>query len=558
MALRSQLTREQRLQLREALNIAFPDVAGLSKIAFRLGGSTLDKFVAPQSDLDGYILKFIVWAESHSQVDALVHSAIQENSTNTELRECALALGLLSFPSLKPNIGPQYDTWNAFPPDTLLHSKQVQIETHSFAHYREEIWLSDRDAMQRGIKDGEVAILTCGSLSAGKAQRRCGIRFRVNKRVQAGFVSINRYFAETHGLMQNTWYVCPARRIKDVKRVVLEMVVERNDIKQEIHNLRRDYRDLFHGRYLLIEQANKIRDLSIGVAERAYFNVHELFPTPEKMPPDTLMEINERTNLSLFVPHRKGGVDMLVLIDISGSMDTLDYVKNNQKLPRLVGVQDAVETLIRKRMIVGSRVSRLAIVVFGGKTAMLYPKHRQMEELTRGEQVQDILKQIQQNLQRPFLEILQIRQNVTNIAHALKEGADLLNFSGREGNEKVIVLISDGAHWEEQTGEDCYGEIESTLADPVALANTLYEQSQIRIHTITVTNEESYARYEQAMLQLHPDAKGVWNTAPDLLLLRKIAEVTNGRYLECPDSRRLQYLFKEIGQGTTYPLSTRY
>src|SRR5262249_31349344 len=141
----------------------------------------------------------------------------------------------------------------------------------------------------------------------------------------------------------------------------------------------------------------------------------------------------------------------------------------------------------------------------------------------------------------------------------LNDAAEVLNYYNQEGNEKVIVLLSDGAHlgrhWQEPSDDRGYGEIEISLKDPASLADNLHAASGIRVHTIAITTKEDFQNYRRNATASHTGFD-VSNTQPDTALLRTIASVTEGIYFEKPGTRGLNKLFDEIGEGVTYPLGS--
>jgi hypothetical protein len=74
--------------------------------------------------------------------------------------------------------------------------------------------------------------------------------------------------------------------------------------------------------------------------------------------------------------------------------------------------------------------------------------------------------------------------------------ADLLFKNAREDNEKIIVLLSDGAHWVERKDSGFQIEFGAAHEDAVMFADNLYDQGQIRIHTVAISNEENVRRHE--------------------------------------------------------------
>src|SRR5262249_23131243 len=113
---------------------------------------------------------------------------------------------------------------------------------------------------------------------------------------------------------------------------------------------------------------------------------------------------------------------------------------------------------------------------------------------------------------------------------------------------KMIVLLSDGANWAEDSTGASEGEIVSTKQDPAVLADSLHFDSQVRIHTVAISDVQALRRYEDRQYW-----DQVW-AIPNTVLLRKIADFTDGLFFESPDGRILTKLFDEIGEGALYPL----
>ncbi|NED87420.1 VWA domain-containing protein, partial [Streptomyces sp. SID11233] len=74
----------------------------------------------------------------------------------------------------------------------------------------------------------------------------------------------------------------------------------------------------------------------------------------------------------------------------------------------------------------------------------------------------------------------------TDIGQALHRAGELLHRYGSPDNERLIVLVSDGAHVpqfaEERSGESVQG-----TQDPVALMEELHTGLGIRLHTVGIS-----------------------------------------------------------------------
>lgn len=431
----------------------------------------------------------------------------------------------------------------------LFSSDQHILIPQPARHHREEIFISSFDAARLGLKGKEqFAILSTDHLRPGPPPKEYAVRIEVRNDMESGGLRINQIFLEDLGLTQGQpWSIMRVPNTTPVKEVVLETTVEQTDIEA----LQRQRHGLFINRCLLLQAEGKINSLSLPIAGQAHFNIRSIEPSLDSPQAKTLLVFDENTRFKLFVPHskRKRPVDMVVVVDASGSMDLEDYVDaNNRPHPRLAGVQGALETLFQKRLAAaGSRVSRIAVVVFAGNTGMLYPTDAAMADLQNMKKPE--IRQFMRNLCKFWLEHhLKLDRTSTNISAALRFSAELLNYYSEEKSEKVLLLLSDGADWKEDKDSTYDGEIINTLQDPAVLADNLHYDSKIRIHTIAISDERACKRH------IKPEH---WTTSsiPNTVLLREIAQVTKGMFFASPSAHRLTKLFEEIGQGSIYPIN---
>jgi hypothetical protein len=498
--------------------------------------------------------------DSRGRLIELIEGALKRNSGNLLLVQCGIDFGLLTAKhsvELPPLV--KFGDAPVAPDGILFTHKQCKLITQDADYYREEMYIATQDARLWGIYEESVhAVLAIQTLSLDKPVQSVAVRVIVSERITSGNVHINRHFCESIGLFSlfssegRPWSVRVAKNIVPIKEIVFELMVERSKVDTEIRDLRRQRQEFFWQRCLLVEQNYSLRSLSLPVLGRAYFNIYALQPSLQELEPGTLLLLDEKTTLQLLVPHSKNSVDMVIIVDVSGSMDTRDYIgTDNRPHSRLDGVRVALETLVHRRLVSGSRVSRLAIVVFGANSAMLYPVQPTMADLSSIEQIQEIRANLRLKLNPQGLRELKVHRSPTNISAVLSYTAYLLDSCFQEGNEKIFVLLSDGADWDDKSADDeRYGELVSSVQDPAALADSLHYSSNIRIHTVAISDEQSYRSYVEAQ-----SGTTVPNTAPNTALLRKIASLTDGIYFESPDAKSLNNLFDEVGKGTKYFLT---
>lgn len=550
------LSGRQRAQIVTALIDAFPIYDDLRFMAFMRLGENLETIVSSKNVRD-CSLELVVRMDARGKIQELIRAALDENDTNPLLVDCGVDFGVLTAREsvTLPPLPKDLEGVVPLAPDALFTSRDVEVITLPSAYYREECLIAIADARRWGIADTSYAILSLQTLSVGKPVQQVPMHLRAVEYVRSGSLRINQQFGESIGLLSHSkrsWSVCKARDIVPLEKIVFELRVERAKVDEEIRELRGHYQDIFLHRLLLREGHASLRDLSFRVHGLGYFNIHAIQPPLDKCSPETLLLLDDKTTVQLLVPHHKSAVDMVILVDVSGSMTIEDYV-GEDGLPhsRLDGVKLALETLIDRRLLSGgSRVSRLAILAFGFTTAMLYPPRPVMEELTNVEQIEQVRVTLQQNLSNDGLRVLKVRRNPTNIAAVLSAAADVLRRSFLEETEKVLVLLSDGADWDEKTDPGAEGEIESATEDPVALADSLHTDSEIRIHTVGISNEKAYRLYRKKAT--HETTRGL---TPNIPLLRDIAASAEGIFFESPDAKSLNRLFDELGRGAIYPLT---
>jgi len=437
--------------------------------------------------------------------------------------------------------------------DELLTSDQFQLKSQSVPYFREEVFVSSSDAHRIGLSDsGQFCIFSIQPLFPGPREQEFAVHVAVDPSLEPGAMLVNQNFLDSTGFRpedERFWAIKSAPAVVPLREAVLELVVEQDNIDREIKSLRGERSNLFLQRCLLIEPGQSVSALSLSMLGRGYFNLRSIQPTPETIRYKSVLVFDDNTTLNLFVPHRKSGVDMVIVIDASGSMDLCDYVDaTGRARSRIEGVRVALDILLQRRLASGSRVSRIAGVLFGANTRMLYPLHDViMVELESEAQVEE-MRESTRSLNQVGLERLQVDRTHTDISGALRYASELLDYYAQEGNEKMLVLLSDGADWTEDTAGASDGEIVRTTHDPAVLADSLHYDSQVRIHTVAISDDQALRRYED---------RKYWNQGwaiPNTTLLRKIADFTEGLFIESPDARSLARLFDELGAGAFYPL----
>ena len=265
-----------------------------------------------------------------------------------------------------------------------------------------------------------------------------------------------------------------------------------------------------------------------------------------------LAEIGERTDVELFVSSARNGVDIVILADCSGSMSIPDIPEHSEGgflgrrfgrrggrgRPRMDVLRSALEDLLRMRLEISGRVSRLAMVKFTHTTQHVFPRGGGMAELDAGS-TGPVVQEF-----RNAVAILRPENAGTDIGNALHEAANLLYLHGKPGNERLIVLVSDGAHWARR-GNDGVGEVVYADREPVSLMEYLHSNTQVRLHAVGVSTMEMYRRW------IAEGNRGGDAFEPNHELLQQLVRVGGGDAAAIGGFDVLARYFSGLGAGTT-------
>ena len=195
------------------------------------------------------------------------------------------------------------------------------------------------------------------------------------------------------------------------------------------------------------------------------------------------------------------GVDIVLCIDVSGSMTAQDFTPNRMEAAKKVA-QDFIDSRL---------TDRIAIVIFSGESFTQCP-------LTTDRAV---LKSAVENIRNGLLE------DGTAIGDGLATSVDRLRSS--KSKSRVVILLTDG--------ENNGGLIGPTNAKEIAKA------FHIKVYTIGV-GTEGYApfpiRTEMGVVMQQQ------KVTIDEKLLKEIANETGGKYFRAKDNAGLTNIYKEI------------
>ncbi|MCX6119286.1 MAG: VWA domain-containing protein [Proteobacteria bacterium] len=196
------------------------------------------------------------------------------------------------------------------------------------------------------------------------------------------------------------------------------------------------------------------------------------------------------------------GVDIVLVIDTSGSMKARDFEIDGKRPNRLEVIKQVILEFIEARP-----DDRIGLVVFGSEAFTQAP-------LTLDHQV---LKQ--------FLE--QIEIGVAGEATAIGDGLGtaVARLRSQTGDSKVIVLLTDGAN-------------NAGRMDPLA-ASQAAKALKMRVHTIGVGSEGDVPIISQGqVVYIRADI--------DEKLLKQISDDTGGIYRRATDTSDLKSIYAEI------------
>lgn len=202
------------------------------------------------------------------------------------------------------------------------------------------------------------------------------------------------------------------------------------------------------------------------------------------------------------------GIDILLILDISGSMRAEDFKPDN----RLHAAKAVIHAFLDNR-----KNDRIGLVVFAGESFTQCP-------LTLDYRV---LGDLLLNVEIGMLE------DGTAIGDALANATNRLRHSTTKS--KIAILLTDG--------ENNAGTIDPLIAAQAAKA------LNIKVYTIGMGKEEgAFIPYHDPIFGLQYSRT---RTYVDEETLKEIAEITEGRYFRATDNRKLSEIYEEINQLET-------
>jgi Ca-activated chloride channel family protein len=200
------------------------------------------------------------------------------------------------------------------------------------------------------------------------------------------------------------------------------------------------------------------------------------------------------------------GIDIALALDISASMQALDYERFGQRASRITAVKDVVREFIRART-----SDRIGMVVFGTRASVASPLTLDHDWLER-------------NLDRVRIGLVE-----GNTAIGAGIGTAVNRLRDTKAKSKVIVLLTDGG--------------ENVKTPPAMEAAKAAKEFKVRIYTIGVgsnTREPVPVVGDQGQLL------GYTRADLDEDLLKDIAKATGGQYFRAADTAALRKTYAQI------------
>lgn len=196
---------------------------------------------------------------------------------------------------------------------------------------------------------------------------------------------------------------------------------------------------------------------------------------------------------------KASGIDIVVALDLSGSMNTPDYEVNGQRISRFDVAKSVLEKFVRERP-----DDRIGLVVFAAQAFIACPLTLDHDYLL-------------DNIDR--LQIGAINSDATAIGDGITTALNRLQ--NIKAKSKIIILMTDGANNS--------GKIDPTTAAEAAQA------VGVKIYTIGLGNREIV---EQMGLPA--------GFLPDQEALQKISDLTGGRSYRGDNTEKLKDIYDQI------------
>ena len=199
------------------------------------------------------------------------------------------------------------------------------------------------------------------------------------------------------------------------------------------------------------------------------------------------------------------GRDLLIALDLSGSMQTADMKINQQAVDRLQAAKQVLDRFIKER-----KGDRIGIIVFGSKAYLQAPLSYDL----------DTIAQLVNETQIGFAG-----EN-TAIGDAI--GLGIKRLANIDADKRVMILMTDGAN--------TAGRVKPDQAAQFAA------KQGVKIHTIGIGAEQMISQGFFGPRVINP------STDLDEELLQKIADMTEGQYFRAKSTQELESIYATLDE----------
>ena len=201
------------------------------------------------------------------------------------------------------------------------------------------------------------------------------------------------------------------------------------------------------------------------------------------------------------------GRDLLVAVDLSGSMEEQDFQLGGEWVDRLTATKAVAREFIERR--VGDRIG---LILFGRETYLQTPLTFDRET------VQTLLDE----------SVIGLAGKETAIGDAIGLGIKTLTDAGIDENRRVLILLTDGANT-------------AGAVDPLKAADLARDRGMV-IYAIGIGADALMVRSLFGVRQINPSAD------LDEETLTTIAEGTGGAYFRARDTEELQRIYTVLDE----------
>jgi Ca-activated chloride channel family protein len=202
------------------------------------------------------------------------------------------------------------------------------------------------------------------------------------------------------------------------------------------------------------------------------------------------------------------GRNLMLAVDLSGSMDQKDFELGNRRVDRLTATKAVASDFIGRR-----EGDRIGLILFGERAYLQVP-------LTLDRETVKILL---------MESMIGLAGEKTAIGDAITLAVKRIHEQDEEPGEQVLILLTDGAN--------TAGEI-----DPLKAAE-LAQQVGLRIYTIGIGAEQlEVSSLLGGRRQINPSAD------LDEATLTTIADLTGGKYFRATDTASLQDIYRLVDE----------